>query len=122
MLRGSGRFDADAHEFVAIFWGHGHWFGGQEGFSKGFRKGVAEKPAEAFAGSDLANGREHEGSRARRRLFGKVSPKAAKPEGRAFPMTPVEKSQGYGRSAPQENRISAPSRRLPTGITGLAAR
>jgi hypothetical protein len=53
MLSGSSRFEADAHEFVAIFWGHGRGFGEQEGFSKGFRKGAAKKLAEASLAATL---------------------------------------------------------------------
>lgn len=96
---------------------------GRKAFQKAFAKGFAKKLAEAFPGSDLANSREHEGSRARRRLFGKVSPKAAKPERKAFPMTPVVESQAYGRGArPRRTESAPPSLRLPTGITDLAAR
>jgi hypothetical protein len=48
MLGGSSRFDADAHEFVAIFWGHGRGFGEREGFSKGFRKGGCKEAGRTF--------------------------------------------------------------------------
>jgi hypothetical protein len=123
MLAGSSRFEADEREFAAIFWRHGSGSEDGKASRKAFAKGFAKILAEAFAGSDVANGREHEGSAGRRRLFWKASLKSAKPERRAFPTTPVEKSPAYPRAAcAQENRISEAVISLPTGITDLAAR
>jgi hypothetical protein len=96
---------------------------GGKASQKAFAKGFAKILAEAFAGSDLASGREHESSPALRRLLWKASAKSAKAEERAFPRALLEKSPAYPRGArAHENRISEAVISLPTGITDLAAR
>ena len=97
MLGRSGRFEADAPMFEAIYWRHGSGNGGGKGFAKGFCNEVCKDRGEGFFGNELAIARDDEYFAGRLRRFGKGSSKPAKSQGKAFSMTPDEKSRPYER-------------------------
>jgi hypothetical protein len=68
---------------------------GEKPFQKAFAKGLAKILARTFLGSDLATGRDDEGSPARPTLLWEGFPKSAKPPRKAFSMMPVEISPAY---------------------------